>query len=104
MVLSLTTVVQRNEAIVFTEIDDIVVMMDVDEGRYYELDAIGARIWALIESGATVTAICDALEQDYEVAPEVCRRDVLDFVAEAHRCGVIRLPAAEDGAAAPASP
>ena len=43
MAISSATVVARNEAIVFTEIDDIVVMMDVDEGRYYELDEIGTR-------------------------------------------------------------
>ena len=103
MAISLTTVVARNEAIVFTEIDDIIVMMDVDEGRYYELDEIGARIWALLESGASVAAICDALLKEYEVDREDCHRDVLDFVAEAHRRGLIRIPPISDEAKAPAS-
>ena len=103
MAISLTTVVERNEAMVFTEIDDVIVMMDTDEGRYYELDEIGARIWALLESGASVAAICDALLKDYEVAPEDCHRDVLDFVADAHRLGVVRIPAADYEAKAPAS-
>ena len=98
MDISLTTVVERNQAIVFTEIDDLVVMMDVDEGCYFELDAIGARIWAAIESGVSVAAICDALQEEYEVALEVCHRDVLHFVAEAHRCGLIRIGAAGDDA------
>ena len=96
MAISLTTMVSRNEAIVFTEIDDIIVMMDVDEGRYYELDQTGARIWAAIESGASVASVCDALQAEYEVTAEVCHRDVLSFLAEAHRCGVIRIPVEDE--------
>lgn len=101
MTISPTTVVERNEAIIFTEIDDIIVMMDVDEGVYYELDEIGARIWAAIESGASVAAICEALRAEYEVAPDVCQRDVLSFVTDAHRCGVIRVSGGGDRVKAP---
>lgn len=100
MAISLTTVVARNEAVVFTEIDDVVVMMDVDEGRYYELDEVGARVWAVLESSASVAAICDVLLEEYEVAPEVCQRDVLQFVTEAHDRGVIRIPGADGEAPA----
>ena len=96
------SVVERNEAIVFTEIDGAVVMMDVDEGRYFELDEIGGRIWALIESGASVATICEALLTEYEVAADVCQRDVLEFVAEARDLGVIRIPATDDEARTPA--
>lgn len=101
MAISLTTVVERNEAVAFAEIDDVVVMLDVDEGRYYELDEFGARIWAAIESGASVAAICDTLQAEYEVATEVCHRDVLNFVAEAERLGVIRISEADGGAKTP---
>ena len=103
MSIGSATVVERNEAIVFTELDDVVVMMDADEGRYYELDEIGARIWAVIESGASVGAICAVLQDEYEVAAEVCQRDVLSFVADAHRLGVVRISAAGGEAEAPAS-
>ena len=89
--IGLTTIVARDEAVIFTEIDDVIIMMDVDEGRYYELDEVGARIWAVIESGASVAAICDALREEYEVAADVCQRDVLDFVTEAQHRGVIRV-------------
>lgn len=72
----------RNDAIVFTELDDTIVMMDVEEGRYYELDPVGARVWALLESGPSVAAICDALLAEYEVTPETCREDILGFLEE----------------------
>lgn len=102
MDISLTTVVARNEAVIFTEIDDVIVMMDVGEGQYYELDETGARIWAVIESAASVAAICDALQVEYEVSPDVCQRDVLHFLTEAHRRGVIRISEANNEARTPA--
>ena len=94
MAISLTTIVERNEAIIFTEIDDIIVLMDVDEGQYYELDAIGTKIWTLLKSAADVGAICDALQTEFEVAPETCRDDVLAFVADLCHHGVVRTRAA----------
>ena len=35
--------VARSDANIFTELDDTVVMMDVDEGRYYGLAPVRAR-------------------------------------------------------------
>ena len=78
-----SSVVARNEAIVFTDLDDTVVMMDVDEGQYYELDPIGARIWTLIEAARPVAEIWDALAGEYDVDPDTCRHDTLEFLQTA---------------------
>lgn len=83
--------VVRSEAIDFTEIDDSVVMMDVDEGRYYELDSVGARVWSLVESGPRVAAVCEALAAEYEVDPETCRQEVRAFLDELIRLAVVRV-------------
>lgn len=90
MEIDLSTRLARSEAIVFTELDDTVVMMDVEEGRYYELDPVGASVWALLERAPSLAEVCDALERQYEVAPETCREDVLAFVGELGRLGVVR--------------
>lgn len=82
--------VARSDAIVFTELDDTVVMMDVEEGRYYELDPVGASVWALLERAASVAEVCEALGQQYEVDPETCREDVRGFLEELGRLGVVR--------------
>lgn len=90
MSMSLSTRVARNEAIIFTELDDTVVMMDAEEGRYYELDPVAASVWALLERDKSVAEVCEALEKQYDVAPETCREDVLAFVEELTRLGVVR--------------
>ena len=83
--------VARSEAIVFTELDDTVLMMDVEEGRYYELEPVGARIWALIESRPRIAEVCEALVADYEVAPDVCGDEVREFLNELRRREVVRI-------------
>ena len=81
--MDLSTKLTRSESIVFTALDDTIVMMDVDEGHYYELDPIATRIWELIDEGATVGAICDALVEQYEVDPQECQQDTMEFLKQA---------------------
>ena len=91
MNIDLSSVAARNEAIVFTDLDDTVVMMDVDEGQYYELDPIGARIWTLIEGPGPVAEICDALADEYDVDPDTCRHDTLEFLQTASEYRLVRV-------------
>ena len=87
----------RSGAIDFAELGDTVMMMDVDEGRYYELDPVGARIWALVESGPTVAEVCEALVAEYDVALDTCRDEVLEFMVKLNYLKVMRV-LQEDGA------
>ena len=81
----------RNEAIIAAEIDESVVMMDVEKGRYYELDPVGARVWTLAESGPRIAEVCEALVAEYEVAPDTCGGDVRAFLDELRRREVVRI-------------
>lgn len=96
--------VVRSEAIDFTQIDDTVVMMDVEAGRYYELDPVGTRVWALIEPGQQVAQVCEALAAEYEVAPAVCGDDVSAFLDRLLRLAVIRIREGDDEIANDGSP
>ena len=91
--VSLESVMTRNAAMIFTDLDDTVVMMDADKGMYYELDPVGARIWNLIETARSVAQVCDRLVEEYDVTPDVCRRDVLRFLAQACEWGLVELHA-----------
>ena len=88
--------VARNDAIIFTEFGDTVVMMDVENGSYYELNPVGSRIWALTETGPRVADVCEALVAEYEVAPEACGNEVRAFLEELHSREVIRVPLRHD--------
>ncbi|HJT78596.1 MAG TPA: lasso peptide biosynthesis PqqD family chaperone [Gemmataceae bacterium] len=75
--LSREAVIAQGEGQVSTFVDDKAVLMSVDNGKYYSLDDIGSRIWALIESPTSVGAVCDQLTQEFEVERATCEADVL---------------------------
>src|SRR5438128_1200830 len=52
-------------------------ILDAKRGIYYGLDSVGARVWTLVQAPITVDKICHALQSEYDVEPEHCRRDVL---------------------------
>ena len=89
--VSLDAVAVRNEAMIFTDLDDIVVMMDADQGLYYELDPVGARIWSLLETARPVAQLCNVLVEEYDVTPDTCHHDVLDFLARAAELGIVEV-------------
>ena len=90
-----TSRVSRNEAIVFTDLDDTIVMMDIDEGQYYELDPVGARIWSLLETDRSAADLCDALAAEFDVDPDTCHRDTLEFLQSASDLRIVHVQPAQ---------
>lgn len=78
--VELASVLARNESIVFTDLDDTIVMMDVDEGQYYELDPIAARIWTLLETASPASKVCETLAKEFDVDAKTCQEDTLEFL------------------------
>ena len=46
-------------------------------GTYYGLDAVGARIWGLIQEPRTVGEVRDVLLSEYEVERDRCESDLV---------------------------
>ena len=83
------SILTRAEAMIHADLDDVVVMMDTEEGRYLELDAVGARIWKLLEPGRSIIDIRDALLKEYEVDGDTCLRDLTEFAARLAELGAV---------------
>jgi hypothetical protein len=70
-----------------------VAILDLKAGVYYGLDAVGARIWSLIQEPRTVNEIRDILLEEYEVEPERCERDLLVLLQSLADEGIIEVEA-----------
>jgi hypothetical protein len=70
-----------------------VAILDLKAGVYYGLDAVGARIWSLIQEPRTVNEIRDILLEEYEVEPERCERDLLALLRRLADEGIIEVEA-----------
>jgi hypothetical protein len=74
------TVITRLKDLVSCDLDGETVLMSVQSGKYYGLDEIGSRIWALIEQPRSLSDVCDILIGEFDVERETCKEDVLEFV------------------------
>lgn len=82
--------VVRFEEFITSTVDNELVMMSLEKGTYYGLDAIGSQIWENIAAPTTIDALCQKLIDQFEVDPAQCQADVLAFLTELHREGMVR--------------
>ena len=57
-----------------------VAILNLKRGTYYGLDAVGARIWDLIQEPRTIGEIRDALVNEYEVQRDRCESDLITLL------------------------
>lgn len=58
------------------------VILNLKTGVYYGLDAVGARIWNLIQAPMTVADIQDIVLKEYDVEAGRCEGDLLALLQE----------------------
>jgi hypothetical protein len=91
--LSPASKICRSENSLAAEIDDELVLMSVEQGNYYGLDAIGADIWRRLEEPMQVSAMCEALCQEYEADADTIRRDVMALLERLIAEGLVEVKA-----------
>jgi hypothetical protein len=89
--IALTTTVVRSDELICAEMGNERVMMSLEQGEYFGLDAIGSRIWALLEHPMTVAELCQQLVASYAVDVETCQQDTLDFLQELYAAEIITI-------------
>ena len=65
------------------------VILGLQKGHYYGLDAVGARIWQLIQTPTSVADLQRAIVAEYDVAPERCEADLLALLQQLIDAGVV---------------
>jgi hypothetical protein len=79
--ISLDNRVAIHEDAVFRELDGEAVILQLEAGMYYGLDAIGTRLWHLIEAHGQLRPVLEAASAEFDVAPAVLERDLLELVS-----------------------
>jgi hypothetical protein len=80
--LTLNNVVARSPRPFTAQAADELVMLDPGQGRYFGLDAVGNRVWELLETPRSVGDLCSALTGEFVVDAASCQRDVLAFLQQ----------------------
>ena len=61
-------------------VGDEYVILDLEKGTYYGLDAVGARIWSLLAEGVLLGDVCNRIVDEYDVALEQAHADLASLV------------------------
>lgn len=65
-----------------SRLGDETVLLHLESGVYFGLDAVGTRVWELLREGASAVVICETLRQEYADAGESLEVDILGFLGE----------------------
>lgn len=77
------------------KVGEELVMMSAERGNYIGLSEVGARIWELIETPQAIDTLCAQLTTEFDVAPDICRTEVEDFLNELAKHGAITLDSSQ---------
>ncbi len=71
------------------EIDGLMFLMDPDTSELHGLNDVGSTVWGLLDGQRTVADIAAAVESEYEVGLETATSDVLEFLADMEKKGLV---------------
>lgn len=88
--LKFSTIVAVKEQI-SSDLAGEAVILNMKSGIYFGLNEVGARIWALIQQPKSVRELRETLLAEYEVAPEVCDRDLVQLLQDLKTADLIEV-------------
>ncbi|WP_150275917.1 lasso peptide biosynthesis PqqD family chaperone [Paenibacillus tepidiphilus] len=79
-VLSPDSVLVQREGNIASDMDGEKVMLNVKNGKYYNLGEVGGEIWAALETPSSVRQVTAAIQEIFEVSADIAEQDVLAFL------------------------
>jgi len=67
------------------------VLMDLRNGRYHTLNAVGSLVWSVLSDGATLEMVLGCVQEEFETPEEGWAREVESFVEKLWSLNLIRL-------------
>jgi Coenzyme PQQ synthesis protein D (PqqD) len=71
-------------------LDGDTVLLDLESGTYFGLDAVGTRIWELVGQNQPLSTILEIILDEYDVDEQRARTDLLELLDALMAKGLIR--------------
>jgi len=81
----------RTNEIIAGSLDDELIMMDIQQGKYFALNPTAKRIWELLEDEHDIEYLCQALVQEYEIDMETCKTQVEEVLNEMVKMKLVKV-------------
>lgn len=79
------------EGVLCSPVANEAVLLELASGRYFGLNEVGARVWALIQDGTDLDTVAARLVEEFEVDADTVRRDLERLVGELVDAGLVRV-------------
>ena len=70
------------EQVIFREMGDEMVLLDLESGLYFGVDGVGQRIWETFAEGRNLEEAVAVVVAEYEVEEAQAQADVIAFVRD----------------------
>lgn len=93
------SIVSINRDVPFSRVHDDMLGINERTGYCYSINASATRVWEIMNEPVSVNDICSVLCREFVVEKEVCFHDLVEFLSDMLKTGLIRVA---DGEMAPA--
>lgn len=83
-IIDINAEIVSSKQILWSELKDEIVMMNIDEGSYFSLQGPSARVWELLKEPTSVKAVHAVLIEEYDVPAEQCQQELLGLIQSLH--------------------
>lgn len=70
---------QKNDIVYSAVINGRTVVLNMETGRFYNLDDVGCLIWQLLETPSTLGDVISGVAKECDIPVSECQDDVADF-------------------------
>ena len=89
--MTLPAEIEISPHVISREVGGETVILDIDKGTRFGLDAVGVRIWQLIGEGLAPAAVCDRIFDEFEVSRETAEAHLARLAAELEEEGLVHV-------------
>ena len=90
MSISLETAFTVPDDVVFRELSGESVLLNLESGIYFGLDAVGTRAWQLMVEHGRLDRVLENLLEEYDVPVDTLRHDLIDLFVQLTHHGLVR--------------
>jgi hypothetical protein len=79
MDLALTDSLKIPDDVLFRELDDEAVLLNLNTGVYFGLNPVATRMWRLLAEQGVLERVVESMLREYEIDRDVLERDLLEL-------------------------
>lgn len=80
-----------SDRVVARAVSGATVLLNLDTGRSFMLDDVGARAWSVLMSSASIQDAFESLLTEYQVEPDQLRTDLAALIADLEAQGLLEI-------------